>query len=114
MIQGKTVQGVAATILRNTISIAQRRKRRPTIIIGPNDAVLEQWEDTLLLAGVHPARVRFYSHDDDLVWNFRDCFMLMTRYTLMKEVRQMMQRESSTLFPGASKNLIRKFTNQYL
>lgn len=63
---GKTIQGIGGAIVRNRILAMQSegkekvKKAMPTIIVGPNDAVLEQWEETLLLSGVPVEKIKLY------------------------------------------------------
>jgi SNF2 family DNA or RNA helicase len=48
---GKTVQAVAACILRNAIANAKGQPPLPTLIVSPNNAIVTQWHVTLIKAG---------------------------------------------------------------
>jgi SNF2-related domain len=49
---GKTVQAVAACGLRNAMANAKGEPPLPTLIVSPNNAVVAQWHDTLIKAGM--------------------------------------------------------------
>ena len=117
---GKTVQSVCACILRNAIALSQDRPKKPTLIVSPNDAVLTQWLETLLKAGVHPRKIyRLQSKKSRPLKG--DCFVLCNRYDLQVEMRFLFDhtrknkaRAVSPLFPHAPKNLLLMLKNQYL
>lgn len=90
---GKTVQGIGGCKLRSIIFDVQRslcnrmskhqQEKRPMLIIGPNDAVLNQWDDTLILSGVRKDKIKWFSpNDNDIFSTPNDNYILMTRYTL--------------------------------
>ena len=54
---GKTIQSVCACILRNAIALSKDEPKLPTLICSPNDAVLTQWHQTLVKAGVEPKKI---------------------------------------------------------
>jgi hypothetical protein len=123
---GKTVQSIGAMILRNKWYEAHMNgtrktlKRLPTLVVGPNDAVLLQWEETLLKAGVSPSRIHYFRPKRGLRLE-GDIFVLLTRYKLQTEVKNLLQkvkmsnneRPTSPLFPNAPKLLLHKLKNQY-
>ena len=116
---GKTVQGLGAAILRNCIYAIQSesdkkiRKKMPTVIIGPNRDVLDQWEESLLVSGVHVSRIKFFWALDDKLRQ-GDTFILLTRYELMSEIRNMMLTKKSNLYPQIDTMLLNMLDNQYM
>ena len=116
---GKTVQGLGAAILRNSIYAIQSesdkkiRKKMPTVIIGPNRDVLDQWEESLLVSGVHVSRIKFFWALDDKLRQ-GDTFILLTRYELMSEMRNMMLTKKSNLYPQIDTMLLNMLDNQYM
>jgi len=122
---GKTVQAVLACILRNAISRAKGEAAKPTLIVNPNESVLEQWRDTLVKAGV----------DEWAIWRFEtknaknskplrgEIFILCTRYDLQTEARYCFESirsgmfenlaEKSQLFPNVPIELPTALKNQY-
>ena len=64
----KTIEGIAGAIIRSVIlkyqncneSKNKMTRDLPTLIISPNDAVLDQWEDTLLMGGIPASRIRYF------------------------------------------------------
>ena len=52
---GKTIEALAGAVLRN---FKEGSKRKPTLIITPQDGVQQQWVESLVKAGVEPARIR--------------------------------------------------------
>ena len=117
---GKTVQSIGAMILRNKWHEAHRKRPLPCLVIGPNDAVLLQWEETLLKAGVNAARITYFKPRSATRLE-GGIFVLMTRYNLQTEVRYLLDRvdmrskehPSSPLFPNAAKLLLHQLKNQY-
>jgi SNF2 family DNA or RNA helicase len=123
---GKTVQSIGAMILRNKWYEAHMNgtrktlKRLPTLVVGPNDAVLLQWEETLLKAGVSPSRIHYFRPKRGLRLE-GDIFVLLTRYNLQTEVKNLLEkvnmgnneRPTSPLFPSAPKYLLHTLKNQY-
>jgi hypothetical protein len=117
---GKTIEAIAGAILRNELAAAKGAKKRPTVIVSPNDAVLMQWRDALILNGVSIDRiVMFKKAQTD---GFADTnFVLLTRYTIQAEVRELFDyldlnsppRKTSALFPNVTKQGLRKLKNQY-
>ena len=120
---GKTVEAVAAALLRIAIAKAQRKPARPTIIIAPNDAVMAQWREHLIKAGTPPSSVLLYKSKasrETQRWSLggahtglRHPWVLLTRYTLLTEVRQALEgawthagtKCSSPLFPHLTSQL---------
>lgn len=115
---GKTIQGIGGAILRNRILAIQSKgdekvkKAMPTIIVGPNDAVLEQWEETLLLSGVPVEKIKLYWKKDKTL-HFGDYFVLLTRYQVMSAMKELMHSNESNLFPKVNETLLKKLQNQY-
>jgi SNF2 family DNA or RNA helicase len=117
---GKTVQSVCACIIRNAVALSQDRPRKPTLIVSPNDAVLTQWLETLLKAGVDPLKIyRLQSKKSKPLKG--DCYVLCNRYDLQVEMRFIFDqtrknkaRPVSPLFPHTPKELLLVLKNQYL
>lgn len=121
---GKTIQSIAGMVLRNEWYEAHRNgthrtlKRLPSLVVGPNDAVLLQWEETLVKAGVGPSRIQHFKQSTRLEG---DIFVLLTRYQLQTEVRALLRKvnmrnneqPTSPLFSNAPKALLHKLKNQY-
>lgn len=82
-------------------------------IIGPNDAVLDQWEETLILSGVDYKRIKSYKFDDDTVLANVDDFILLTRYAMMSEMRNLFETKTSNLFPHISIPFLTQLQNVY-
>ena len=69
------------------------------MIIGPDEAVLNQWEDNLKMIGIEADHIKTFSpKDEDLLRHEKD-YILMTRYSLMTEIRNLMKGRKSILFP---------------
>lgn len=118
---GKTVQAVIATILRQNIALAKGQKPKPTLIISPNDAVLSQWQDTLIYAGVKKTKIVRYIPKDNTFKCKSGRFILCTRYCIQTEGRYLFSqctknkaKPDSSLFKNAPKQLLLALKNQYL
>lgn len=72
----------------------------PTMIIAPNEAVLNQWEETLIMSGIDPERVKYFESNDRNLLRKEQDIILMTRYSLMTEVRTVLKGDVSVLFPN--------------
>jgi len=90
---GKTVSSLAGAILRNHIMKVHSSNEEstiipqlPTLIVGPNHAVLDQWIETLILSGVDTRRIRLYESNDEDVLEEVDHFILMTRHEVMVQM----------------------------
>ena len=122
---GKTVQAVCACILRNAISLSQDKPKLPTLIVSPNDAVLMQWHETLLKAGIPSSKIyRFQARrsPNNKKKLSGDFFVLCNRYDLQVELRHVFDNTSKTerlkaispLWPHTPKALLLVLKNQYL
>ena len=121
---GKTVQCVAACMLRNALALAQERPRKPTLIVSPNDAVSTQWFETLIKANVAPNKIYRYRAKSQVHPTPRHEFYLCNRYDLQTEARHCFDRlktekaqfrnHKSPLFPNAPISLLKCLQNQYL
>ena len=123
---GKTVEAIAGVILRNSLASAKKQKLRASVIVSPNDAVMLQWRDTLILNGVSKENIFKFQKDQSELDD--DClFLLMTRYSLQAEVKRVFDRiydsgvinessgtSSSVLFPAASPTHLRALYCQYI
>lgn len=119
---GKTVEAVAAAILRNAIAHAQKKPKKPTLICSPNGPVLGQWRDTLIKAGVDRRKIyRFKTKQSKPVKG--GIFVLCTIYDLQTEakccfetirkVSGRMEAHKSPLFPDSPTKLLCVLKNQY-
>ena len=119
---GKTVQAVAGAILANQVAAALGESKLPCIIVSPNDAVQEQWIETLDKNGVslekkivHFVKGRTTPRDMQ-----GDKFVLMTRHNLQSEIRDLFyngedkpKRTKSPLFPYADEDTLTALSNEY-
>jgi len=131
---GKTVEAIAGCVLRIAMAAVRGEPNRPTLMIAPNDAVLKQWVETLIVNGVSPTRVSVFRkaqvHADPCSSNTSN-FVLLTRYTLQSEIKELFDyqieylnscvltrslppRSTSSLFPYAGPDLVLKLMYQYL
>lgn len=117
---GKTVQAVCACILRNAIALTKDQKKLPTLICSPNDAVLTQWQETLVKAGVERKKIYRFEAKKPKYKLKGDIYLLCNRYNLQTEVRYMWGGEHqkkyavSALLPNAKKKMMDCLKNQYL
>ena len=72
------------------------------MIIGPNEAVLNQWEANLIMSGIDEDHIKYYECNDKNLLHREETFILMTRYSLMTEVRHIIKGDISNLFPTLS------------
>ena len=68
---------------------------------------MDQWEETLILSGVEFDRIKNYTYYDDTLLAHVDTFILMTRYTMMSEMRELLEYEASNLLPNLPTKLLR-------
>jgi SNF2 family DNA or RNA helicase len=111
---GKTVEAVAGAMLRNAIAKAHKKVEKPTLICTPNEAVLGQWVETFIKAGIDKNKLyRYKTKQTDPFQG--DIFVLCTIYDLQTEARYCFNRPNhqSPLFPTAPKYLLRVLRNQY-
>jgi SNF2 family DNA or RNA helicase len=99
---GKTVEAIAGSILRNALAAARNEPARPTIIVSPNDAVQVQWRDTLVKNGVFLEIIHMFERGQPARDFDKPIFVLMTRYTLQREVKHVFDLlEEATKNPEA-------------
>jgi len=117
---GKTVQAVVACLLRNAIARCKETPIKPTLIVSPNNAVLTQWHETLLKAGVDGKRIfRFVAKKTEYRLK-GEIFVLCNRYDLQTEMRNMWGDaktktfKPSALLPNAPRKCQAILKNQYL
>ena len=116
---GKTIQGLGGAILRNRlVNVINSAAKviyvpKPTLILGPNDAVLAQWEESLIASGYPQGKIRLFNRKC-MTQTSGDAFLLLTRYQLMTEMRSLFQSKRSVLFPPrVNKAFIGRLENQY-
>ena len=117
---GKTVESVCGMILRNKWCHTHGKRGLPSLVVAPNEAVLKQWYDTLVKAGVSESRIRYFKPKSTAKLE-GNIFVLMTRYNIQSVVKSlcskidMRNREHPKvpLFPVAPKTLLHKLKNQY-
>ena len=79
---------------------------------GPNFAVLDQWEETLILAGVDPNKIIPYRFEDDNVLAHVDRFILLTIHNMMSEMKNIIiHKKPSNLFPHFPLQLVNALKN---
>jgi SNF2-related domain len=121
---GKTIQAVAAIVLRNAIAAARGESHRPSLVVCPNEAVLKQWKEHLRGAGLHKNRIIRFKTKQRAPLELQDNVILCTRFDLQSEMRFVMQDvqrlsvdepvRQSPLFPRASDEILDVLHNQYL
>ena len=84
--------------------------------------MLDQWEETLILAGIQHNRIKAYRYNDHHILGKNDDFILLTRYNLMSEMRNLLETRESNLFLSKDNNngnnfpsiaLLKKMENVY-
>ncbi|CAB9520696.1 regulator of chromatin subfamily A containing DEAD/H box 1 [Seminavis robusta] len=118
---GKTIQAVLACLLRNRIAASQGKPRKPTLICSPNESVLSQWHEHLILAGIDPNKIyRFKTKQGQPISG--DIYVLCNRYDFQTEARWTFQSikpdvsiepSRSPLYPNARSELLAVLKNQY-
>ena len=114
---GKTVEAIAGALLRNALADIKQQPKKPTLICSPNEAVLFQWHQTLIKAGVDTGKIfRFRTKKPVLLTG--DIFVLCTMYDLQTEVRYCFDGTKkasykSPLFVSAPGKLLEILRNQY-
>jgi uncharacterized protein YbcI len=76
------------------------------MIIGPNEAVLNQWEDNLIMSGIDATTIKYFDKNDKNQFKNEKDFILMTRYSLMTETRAVIKGSVSVLFPTLPEQII--------
>ena len=76
------------------------------MIITPNDAFLDQWELALEASGVHLHQIKRFSRDGDSSILQGHKYILITRYSLMSEMRHVLKGNGSVLFPPLPRDLM--------
>jgi SNF2 family DNA or RNA helicase len=120
---GKTIQAVAACILRNAVANAKQQPKKPTLIVCPNLAVLVQWYETLVKAGVPKKKIHQFQTGKTTPIR-GDIFVLCTIYQLLREVKSCYESvkrglegertvRMSPLFPYTPVALLRDLKTQY-
>ncbi|KAG7361311.1 SNF2-related protein [Nitzschia inconspicua] len=120
---GKTIQAVAAIVIRNAIAAANGEKSLPSLVVCPNDTVMMQWKEHLLQAGFSKDRIIRLKTKQPVSLESQSNVILSTRYDLQSELRFILQdvenpplnqrTKKSPLFPAASRGLLEVLLNQY-
>ena len=127
---GKTVEAVAALVLRNSIASAKGEPRKPSIVSCPNDGVLNQWRQHLLQGGLKWRQIVRLKPRLSEPLDKTDAVFLCTKYDLQgaakhifealpppkkkdQPVEMVAMHKPSPLFPNASEELLRVLDNQY-
>ncbi len=101
------IQGIGAAILRNHVVDIQNEEHtesQPSLIVVPNDAFVEQWKSALIASGVSPSKVLPFVRGQE--FQLQDTFVIMTRFSLMSEMRHVLKDEGSVLFPDLPCSLV--------
>ena len=77
----------------------------PTLIIVPNDAFMNQWESALIASGISPSRIWHFAREKECILK-GELYIIMTRYSLMSEMRHALKDEGSALFPELPSDLV--------
>lgn len=109
---GKTVESLAAALLRNGIYSIKVESQvgsdgtadtskyiLPTLIIAPNEAILNQWEENLIMSGIDPDNIKYFTCSDKNLFRHEEDYILMTRHSLMVEVRKLLNDDTCNIFP---------------
>lgn len=117
---GKTIESIAGMILYNGIEEHRTRKQRPSLIVTPNRAVMEQWIEALKRNGVRHNRIHKFGKGMTIDHNRND-FIVMEKSKLQIEMRAIFNGivdktfipKSSSLFPHITREDYRKLCTQY-
>jgi hypothetical protein len=107
---GKTIQAISGSIMHCAVLKATDKLVRPTLIIAPNRALIEQWMFELKRNGVKSRHILYIKSRQKIGTKpgFRQQYIFMTRHTLASETKNIMfqcgeadvrQRTKSSLFP---------------
>ena len=108
---GKTVEASAAVVLRTAAAASMKKttkkkhnKRLPTLIVTPQDDVMEQWYDTLIEGGVEAARIIILGEKrSDTKRRTKEStvkkgeYILCTRFKLQTEMRKAFECNTTEL-----------------
>lgn len=79
----------------------------PTIIVVPSDAFVNQWKNALLCSGISAQNIYLFVRDSgDSQLQGTDTFILMSKYSLMTEMRHVLKGRGSILFPNLPEDLV--------
>jgi len=113
---GKTIEAIGAALLRDFVYKVQEEKTNlpslPTLIVVPSDAFVNQWKNALVYSGVPSETVALFVRDIevDTLQNEDKPFLLMSKHSLMTEMRHFLKGRGSVLFP----NIPEELTNLFL
>jgi hypothetical protein len=118
---GKTIESIAGMILINALKTYKTGKQRPSVIIVPNTAVLEQWIEALKRNGVRRDRMHKFEKGK-IIRHDQNDFVLMEKSKLQIEVKAIFDGitnktftpKTSFLFPHVTMNEFNKLRNQYM
>lgn len=82
----------------------------PTLIIGPNEAVLNQWEDNLIMSGIKAQNIKYFYPEDKIILKEKGYFILMTRYAVMHEVRNVFNGGNSFIFSNQPQTTMKQLS----
>jgi SNF2 family DNA or RNA helicase len=117
---GKTIESIAGMILYNGIEEHRTGKKRPSLIVTPNRAVLDQWIEALKRNGVRRNRIKTFTKGMAINHTGND-FILMEKSKLQIEIKAIFSAiidkkskpDSSSLFPHITREDYRKLCTQY-
>lgn len=117
---GKTIESIAGMVLYNGLEEHRTRKKRPSLIVTPNRAVMEQWIEALTRNGVRKHRIKKFTKGMSINHNSDD-FIVMEKSKLQVEIKAIFngiteQRRLpnySSLFPHVEMEEYRKLCTQY-
>jgi len=93
------MQGVGAAILRSHICKIKGVSSLPTLIVAPTAAFLNQWERALFESGVPASYITRFVRGNQHKLCEDECFVLLSRQSLMAEMRHVLKGHRSHLFP---------------
>ena len=76
------------------------------MIIAPNEAVLHQWEESLIMSGIETDNIKYFNCSDKNLLQHEQDYILMTRHALMTEVRKLLKGEHCVIFPSIPKETV--------
>ena len=108
----------------------KKNKQLPTLIVTPQDDVMEQWYDTLVDGGIEPARIIILGEKQadrkrrtkGSTVKKGSYILCTTRYKVQSEMKKAFEcnttelkayQKKSLLFPNVPKLLLKKLRNQY-
>lgn len=81
------------------------------MIIAPNEALLNQWEESLVMSGIDTDHIKYFDADNKELLRHDQDYILMTRYALMAEVRKVLKGNSCVIFPRIPQETLKNLSD---